>query len=240
MPAARDPQHHHRDHRQAQEDSTTSGDGAPTPLSRRPSPLEDPPIFAERDYRIASSDARGRTERVWVRLPPYLIRIVQTIVSKGPYPWQTPSDAYRFAIYWGLRLLQHNPPEAATIFAQVQAMNDILVREEDHQAFKAVFDRATNVLNEYQREGAMDEARRVLGELDARINQMAAGYWKTKYAKTLRERFGPMMRGEKMLLMAPERKLRIAAGQEADIEGDAHAIDWSQVADGTHSGDGGE
>lgn len=182
------------------------------------SPLDAPPEFAERDYRISATDAKGRTERVWVRLPPYLVRLVQTIVSKGPYPWDTPSDAYRFAIYWGLRLLQHNPPETQTVFAQVQGMNDILTREQDHIAFRAVFDRARDVLNEYQRENAIDEARRVISELDARINQMPNGYWRTKYAKTLRDQFGPLMRGEKMQLSGKAHKLAAVSGHAAAEE----------------------
>jgi hypothetical protein len=175
--------------------------------------LDEPPEFAEKDYRISATDAKGRTERVWVRLPPYLVRLVQTIVSKGPYPWDTPSDAYRFAIYWGLRLLKHNPPETVTVFAQVQGMNDILTREQDHIAFRAVFDRARDVLNEYQRENAIDEARRVISELDARINQMPMGYWRSKYAKTLRGQFGPLMRGEKMYLASGAQKLAAVSGR---------------------------
>lgn len=176
-------------------------------------PLDEPPEFAEKDYRISATDAKGRTERVWVRLPPYLVRLVQTIVSKGPYPWDTPSDAYRFAIYWGLRLLKHNPPQTQTVFAQVQAMNDILTREADNVAFRAVFDRARDVLNEYQREGALDEARRVLGELDGRINAMPLGYWRTKYGEALRQQFGPLMRGTPMTLHTADEKLAAASGK---------------------------
>lgn len=176
-------------------------------------PLDDPPEFAEKDYRISATDAKGRTERVWVRLPPYLVRLVQTIVAKGPYPWDTPSDAYRFAIYWGLRLLKHNPPQTQTVFAQVQAMNDLMTRELDHIAFRAVFDRARDVLNEYQREGAIDEARRVLGELDGRISSMPDGYWRRKYAETLRQHFGPLMRGTPMVLHTRDEKLAAVSGK---------------------------
>lgn len=208
---------HHRptpQDRDAQEHAALDGERP----DRKHSPLDEPPNFSEKDYRISPADARGHVERVWVRLPPYLVRLVQTLVSKGPYPWETPSDAYRCAIYWGLRLLKHNPPETMTVFAQVQAMNDILTREADLIAFRAVFDRATDILNEYQREGAIDEARRTLGELDARINQMPEGYWKRKYGAMLRTRFGPLMRGERMTLMepSPAGKLRAVMGQGED------------------------
>lgn len=183
-------------------------------------PLDDPPEFAEKDYRISATDGKGRTERVWVRLPPYLVRLVQTIVAKGPYPWETQSDALRFAIYWGLRLLKHNPPVTQTVFAQVQAMNDLMTREQDHIAFRAVFDRARDVLNEYQREGAIDEARRVLAELDGRISAMPPGYWRSKYAETLRAQFGPMMRGTPMALHTKDEKLAAAAGKFVKDESD--------------------
>lgn len=185
-------------------------------------PLDEPPEFAEKDFRISATDAKGRTERVWVRLPPYLVRLVQTIVAKGPYPWETPSDAYRFAIYWGLRLLKHNPPETQTTFAQVKGMNDILTREMDHIAFRSVFDRMRDVLNEYQREGALDEARRVLAELDGRINSMPPGYWRNKYAETLRQQFGPLMRGAAMTLHTKDEKLAAASGKVSGEDDEPH------------------
>lgn len=185
-------------HRAVQEQDATGGSTFP-----RVSPLDDPPEFSERDYRISPSDSQGRVERIWVRLPPYLIRSVQVLVSKGPYPWETVSDAYRFAIYWGLRLLKNNPPPVVTLFAQTQAINDILTREQDNIQFRAIFEKLNTVVMEYQREGAMGEARRVLAEIDARINQMPAGYWQDKYRKALRDRFGIMMRGSRMALGSP-------------------------------------
>lgn len=200
-----------------------------TPVPRE-APVESFPKFSERDYRVSASDADNKSLRVWVRIPPYMVRAGQTILAKGGFPFVSLSDLWRFTMFWGMRSLRDNPAPVATVFAQIQAMNDILTAELDNIAFRSTFDRAGAVLMEYQREGtptAMDEARRVLAELDARISQMPAGYWQTKYAATLRQRFGPLMEGRGMTLVSPETKLALVSGRATREEG----LDWSQVGD---------
>lgn len=184
-------------------------------------PLQPAPDFNERDFRIAAMDSQGRTERIHVRLPPYMVRAVQVLVGLRIYPWAAPSDAFRFAIYWGLKLLHDLPPEVAMVFSQVQAMNDILLREQDAIAFKHTFEKAREIVLEYQRENALGEARRLIGELGARINQMPDGYWKEKYRASVKHEFGYIMRGDKMPILSAAARLAQASGApvpEAAIE----------------------
>lgn len=176
-------------------------------------PLQPAPDFTERDFRIAAMDSQGRTERIHVRLPPYMVRAVQVLVGMRIYPWAAPSDAFRFAIYWGLKLLHDLPPEVSMVFSQVQAMNDILLREQDAISFKHTFEKAREIVLEYQRENALGEARRLIGELGARINQMPDGYWKEKYRSMVRQEFGYVMRGDKMPILSAAARLAQASGE---------------------------
>jgi hypothetical protein len=162
-----------------------------------PDDPESADTYTERRLVVPASDAKGRSERIWVRLQPSLIRACQMLVASKMYPWKTPGDFQRFAIYDTMRrLMRDAPPKVNSILLQLEAMKDILQHEEMQAEFVGVFERATRVIEVYRNAGANDEARRVIAELRAQINGMPDGYWKTRHRRDLGARFKDLMQGD--------------------------------------------
>jgi len=152
--------------------------------------------FTERRLIVPASDMRGRSERIWVRMQPLLIRACQMLVASKKFPWKTPGDFQRFAIADTIRrLLRDAPEKVQTVHAQMEAMKDILIHEEMHAEFAGIFERASRVIEMYRSTGARDEARRLISELRAQINAMPDGYWKGKHRKELSDRYRDLMDG---------------------------------------------
>jgi hypothetical protein len=74
-------------------------------------------------------------------------------------------------------------------------MLDILRSEEMAVEFNEFLQRASNMINRHQREGAVNEARRLVSELRVKIQKMPEGYWKRKYLDTVQEQFGHLIDG---------------------------------------------
>lgn len=162
-----------------------------------PDDPESADTYTERRLVVPASDAKGRSERIWVRMQPSLIRACQMLVASKLYPWKTPGDFQRFAIYDTMRrLMRDAPPKVTSILLQLEAMKDILQHEEMQAEFVGVFERATRVIEVYRNAGAHDEARRVIAELRAQINGMPDGYWRARHRKDLGARFKDLMQGE--------------------------------------------
>lgn len=153
--------------------------------------------FTERRLVVPASDTKGRSERIWVRMPPLMIRGCQMLVASGQYPWKTPGDFQRFAIHDAMRRLQRDAPsEVVSVISQVEAMKGILQHEEMHAEFLGVFERMSRVVEAYRASNAHDEARRTIAEMRAQINGMPSGYWRSEYRKKLKERYGALMNAD--------------------------------------------
>lgn len=153
--------------------------------------------FTERRLVVPASDTKGRSERIYLRVPPLMIRASQMLVASKRYPWKTPGDFHRFAIMDAYRRLQRDAPaEVVSVIGQIEAMKGLLQHEEMHAEFLGIFERMSRVLEAYRNSNAHGEARRVVAELRAQINAMPAGYWREEYRKKLKERYGNLMSGD--------------------------------------------
>lgn len=135
-----------------------------------------------RDYLIAAADAKGHSVRVFCRVPPSVARLIHQVKDSGKYPFRTQADIIRFCIVHGCKMLVvgHGIP---SVWRQVETMMATLAEEEQQLQFLEFFNKAQQVIDRYQLDGAPGEARRVATMFKAHIDAMpeTETYWRERY-----------------------------------------------------------
>lgn len=150
----------------------------------------------ERQYLIPASDARGHSERVYCRVQPAVLRLLEEVVGSHKYPFRTRGDALRYCVVNGLKKLAARKEGIPSVIAQAEVVLDILRDDEFQHQFALVFDRLREVVERYQSAGAHGEARRVVSQARANFDAMPEGYWKARYLRELIEKYGLLLDGK--------------------------------------------
>lgn len=167
----------------------------------------------ERQFLIPASDAKGHSERVYCRVQPAVLRLLEEVVGSRKYPFRTRGDALRYCVVSGLKKLAARKSGVPSVIAQAEVVLDILRDDEFQHQFATVFDRLREVVERYQSAGAHGEARRVVTQARANFDAMPDGYWKDRYLKELIDKYGLLLDG-KTDNTAPMRLMGIAGGKK--------------------------
>lgn len=151
---------------------------------------------APESFIIPARDSKGESVRIWSHIQPGYDRAIAAIVNAHRFPFKTPGDVFRLAVHWALKHLEELEP-VISVTGQVEAMLDVLRTEEAAIEFNEFLMRATAIINRHVREGAGNEARRIVADLRQKIQQMPPGYWRRKYLETVQEQFGHLIDGSK-------------------------------------------
>lgn len=149
------------------------------------------------EFIVPSQDTKGHSARIGTRIPPGMFHEVETILSAKRFPWTTPSDFFRWAIYRGLQsaseILESGDLENTQ--AQVNVMLAVMREEEEAMNFLAVLDRADKTVGNLLSHGAQGPARRLVGQLIEEANKIQNDYWRGRYLSEIKRRFGYMNEG---------------------------------------------
>lgn len=151
---------------------------------------------APESFIIPSRDSKGESVRIWTHIQPGFDRAIALAVNSRKFPFKTPGDVYRLAVYWCLKHLEELEP-TLSVTGQVEAMLEVLRSEEAAVEFNEFLMRADAIIKRHMREGAHTEARRIVADLRQKVLAMPKGYWRTKYLDTLQEQFGHLIDGSK-------------------------------------------
>jgi hypothetical protein len=160
-------------------------------MTDRPKPQEvqgpDPAQF-----RVPASDAKGHNTRLYFRAQPGHAKELEAIVSSRNFPYRSKGDVLRHAFVRHLKWLNRQVP-MKSVTGEVDAILEVMRDDEFSDDFKSVLDKASERITAHLGSGSIGEARRLVLKIMAHVNQMPDGYWRSKYAKDIKDRFGHIL-----------------------------------------------
>lgn len=149
--------------------------------------------LTERQFRVPIKDGHGHSDRISFRLHPQYMPVLNNLLRSQRFPFRSTNDIVRFAIDRTCRELERRAG-IPSLMHRVDAIRDLLIDDENNSSFLANFELIGRRVQEYVNSGAPQEAARILTETRHHIDQMPAGYWRTRYQQELLTRFGHLLR----------------------------------------------
>ncbi len=136
-----------------------------------------------------STDEKGHSERIQVRVPPDIGRLCSVIVGTGKLEYETVSDLVRDAIWHRLADIVPNIDnhEGATLFAKVNAMRDVLRSQKSNEDFMQIVNTLGSSLLMLD---SREERTKLVGKILKQAESITEVYWRNKCVKILKERYG--------------------------------------------------
>lgn len=144
------------------------------------------------DFIIPASDTKGHNTRQWFRCIPAMSGQVEQIVQSKKFPYRTKGDLLRHALHRHVKWLSSAEP-TATVSGQVDAMLEILKDDEKNNDFSLVLERLNKRISQHIDAGSQREATRLVLIMQSSISEMPEGFWRDKYEKELKKRYGRLV-----------------------------------------------
>ena len=175
-------------------------------------------------FRIPASDTRGHSAKEWFRIPPDYAEQMAGIVQGGAFPYKSKGDLIRHAIHRHLHWLDSiSPTPLQRSPSELDLISEIVRRQEMQAEFREVMQRASKMINIYiAEEGAVEEAKKLARQIQARVEQMPDGYWKRMFERKLREQHGELLAKPKPRIAGKTSpaKTSLAPSKSSDQGGD--------------------
>ncbi len=149
------------------------------------------------DFIIAARDGKGEGAKIWARCQVGHERQIGITVASRKFPFRTPGDLIRWCVHVGLKELLSLEPGIKSVMQQVDAINIMIADEEYNLDFQATIHSMQSVIQRHLAQGADAEARRVVTQFRAMIQEMPDGYWKKKYLTEINASYGHLLTGKK-------------------------------------------
>lgn len=145
------------------------------------------------DFMTSASDNKGHSARIYFRCQPGLASHIQKVIASKRFPYNTQGDLIRHLLKRGLHWLNTITPVAG-ILSQVDIIDEILNQEEFADRFKDVFERISSRIAAYMGSNEKGEAVRLVRTVQDMVKGMPEGYWKDKYTKEIKDRWGHLIK----------------------------------------------
>ena len=149
-------------------------------------------------FRTPATNRKGFSDTLSVKVPPEASNLVGAYVESATYPYRNKSELVRHAIVEHLKWLDENcdaTNKTKTMLRQFLMSNQLLVQEDILRDFQATFAKMSETVQAHINDGEMGRARVLLHELRGHMDEMPAGYWKTKCRKEFDTRFAHILKG---------------------------------------------
>lgn len=152
--------------------------------------------YKPEDFIVPGQDNNGNSIRQFCRVIPLLDRAVDMLFFSRRFPFRAKGDLIRWCIKRGVDELNGMEPVAGSVIIQAEVMMRILNDEELNHAFLTVFHTMSHTVGLHIQSNAIGEARRVVSMMQAQIEKMEEGFWRTRYLRELKERHGHLLDGK--------------------------------------------
>ena len=152
------------------------------------------PKYDLAEFHQPAADGKGASERVWIRVPPQLFRQIRVVVGTKKFPFRTVGDFARVAFYRLLKELLKNEEGIPNYMSQVDAIRELVYEEEMNADFMSTFDSLQRVVQNFQQQNAIGQARKLVAQTKVRIGDMPEGFWRDKYMSELDNKFGYLLK----------------------------------------------
>jgi hypothetical protein len=154
----------------------------------------------DKSFIVAASDSKGQSVRVWARVQPSLDRMVEILLHSQCYPFKTKGDVVRWCVDKGVKELVEEAEKNgfrgkldSSILRQIDTINGIVRAQQFCADFNETVRNVSEAVGKLQDVGATGECRRLLFEVATQIEKMPKGWWRDRYRKELKDRWGRYM-----------------------------------------------
>jgi hypothetical protein len=150
---------------------------------------------AEEEFIIPASDAKGQSAQEWYRCAPGISLNLDIIVQSKRFPYRSKGDIVRHALMKHFRWLDSLEP-VQSVLRELEVIIDILRNDTFQRSIQTAIEKMGDNITQHMGEGSMgssNEARRIIGMIQNRIDKMPDGYWKTRYLKHMKEKWGHVL-----------------------------------------------
>lgn len=145
------------------------------------------------EFIIPASDTKGHSARHWFRCIPAMARQVEQIIQSKKFPYRTKGDLLRHALHKHMGWLVSVEP-MVTVSGQVDAMLEVMRDEEMSSDFSIVFEKMGERVAQHMASNSQREATRLVLTIQTCVKEMPEGFWKDKYQRQLKERYGNLIK----------------------------------------------
>lgn len=149
-------------------------------------------VVDSQQFHTSASDMKGHSLRMYYRCQPGIAAQVQMILASGKFPYTSHGDVVRHALMRLFHWLNTIAPVRG-VLAQIEIINKILAQEEFADMFSGVFERISTRVSVYINANEKGEAVRLVRTVQDQIKEMDDGYWRDKYTREVKERWGHLL-----------------------------------------------
>ena len=161
------------------------------PKSSRLPVIVDDVQLTDAEFRIPASDQSGHSERNWFNLQPGHHREIEIIVFGRQFPYRTPGDLIRHAVIRHLKWLDGiAQAPIQSVMAQTDAVIRVMQEEKYQQDFDELFEDLDKTVARHVKDGRIDSATRLVGDVKNRFLDMPPGEWQDRYLDEVEKRYG--------------------------------------------------
>lgn len=147
------------------------------------------------EFIVPTQDTKGHSARMGCRVPPGMIHEVELILQSKVFPWGTPSDFLRYAVYRTLSLCNDmmQNSKVSNLHAQVTAMLTVMREDEESAFFQDVINKAEKSVSTLLAHNARGSAKQLIKRLLDNIDRIDDKYWRERYREEMTRRFKHVM-----------------------------------------------
>lgn len=146
-------------------------------------------------FIVPASDEKGHSERIHIRLPPFMAAVVQKYANDEKFPYRKSVSALtRHALKRHISYLASLKDGVDTHVIQMEVILDLLREEEMESTFAGTIEQLQTRVNVCIQEGRLPAARKLLLKILDHIARMPDCDWKLTYDKEVRHRYSELLK----------------------------------------------
>ncbi len=140
-----------------------------------------------------ASDTLGHNASTTFRMPPAMMRQLKALCDDKGFPLDSKGEICRAALlrFFNDFVGKYNVP---SVMGQVRAMLEVTRETQFNRKYIELFDSLSAEVTSLIASGAMDHASYLIERVVSHIEEMPEGFWKEKYMKEIRAKFGQFMK----------------------------------------------
>jgi hypothetical protein len=148
------------------------------------------------EFLGSGQDDHGNSVRMQFRCPPVVERELEIILSSKRFPYKTPSDIVRHAVYRHLHWLHEMEPEIPRHhLAGLEAINEVMRDTELRAQTEKTFVKLDQMIEERLAAGEHQEALRLIQNTKQRVIALSDSRWRRIWLERFKQKYARYLGG---------------------------------------------
>jgi len=141
------------------------------------------------EFYIKPTDEKGHGQKVQARITPDLARLVEILVASKKFPYKTPPDFFRDAIWrlCGLLVSEVDSHQANDLMTRLNMMEDL---DEEHLGYERLSKSVSNLGMRLLEVRSLDHRRKLVREQYSLASGIKNDYWMGLLTGMIKEKYG--------------------------------------------------